>query len=248
MGTLSSFANYLFGTAPVSTDPYTSQMQGLNQGAGQYAGDAQSAFNSEQGLGANLWNTINGQGPSVASTQLQQSLGQNLNGGLAMGAGGSGANSVLARYLASQATGQNADQIAQAQALLRAQEIAQARQQYGQNASNMANQAGNLYGTNLQTGLGYANTAAGIDTANANRQQQTSNSFYGGLLSGGGAALGGYLSGGGPAGAALAGGGRGVADSFNASGGAYTGLSPSSYGNLYSQQAPGYAASRGSFG
>lgn len=199
MGALSSFANYLFGTSPVSTAPYTSEMTSLNAGAAPYAGDVTSAINSENGLGANLWNTINGIGPSVAATQLQQSLGQNLNGGLAMGAGGSGANSVLARYLASQATGQNADQIAQAQALLRAQEIAQARQQYGQVQNNIANQAGNLYGTNLQTGLGYANTAAGIDTANANREQQTSNMFYGGLLSGGGSALSGYLSSGSPA-------------------------------------------------
>lgn len=237
MSALSGFANYLFGTQPVNSQPYSNEMQTLNQGAGQYAGDAQSAFNSEAGLGANLWNTINGAGPSVASTQLQQSLGQNLNGGLAMGAGGSGANSVLARYLASQATGQNADQIAQAQALLRAQEIAQARAQYGQVTSNMANQAGNLYGTNLQTGLGYANTAAGIDTNNANRQQQTSNSFYGGLLSGGGAALGGYLSSGG------GGGGYNPAASMAASGGAFTGLSPSSYGKLYSGAQPGYGAS-----
>lgn len=201
MGALSSFANYLFGTSPVSTAPYTSEMTSLNAGAAPYAGDVSSAINAENGLGANLWNTINGIGPSVAATQLQQSLGQNLNSGLAMGAGGSGANSVLARYLASQATGQNADQIAQAQALLRAQEIAQARQQYGQVQNNIANQAGNLYGTNLQTGLGYANTAAGIDTANANREQQTSNMFYGGLLSGGGSALSGYLSSGSPSGA-----------------------------------------------
>jgi hypothetical protein len=229
MGALASFSNYLFGTAPVNSQPYTQQMQGLNTGAQQYAGDAQSAFNSEAGLGANLWNTINGAGPSVASTQLQQSLGQNLNGGLAMGAGGSGANSVLARYLASQATGQNADQIAQAQALLRAQEIAQARQQYGQNAANMGNQAGNLYGTNLQTGLGYANTAAGIDTANANREQSTSNAFYGGLLSGAGSALGGYLSSGSGVGAAAAG-----------AGGAFSGAN---LGRLYSQQSPGYQAS-----
>jgi hypothetical protein len=199
-GALSGFANYLFGVAPPSTAPYTSQMNTLNQGAGQYAGQAQTAFGNEQQLGSNLWNTINGQGPSVAATQLQQSLGQNLNQGLAMGAGGSGANSVLARYLASQATGQNADQIAQALALLRAQEIAQARQQYGQNAANMGNQAASLYGTNLQTGLGYANTAAGLDTNNANRQQQTSNAFYGGLANGLGSAGASYFSGRGPSG------------------------------------------------
>ena len=35
--------------------------------------------------------------------------------------------------------------------------------------------------------------------------------------------------------------GKGMA----AAGGAYTGLSPSSYGQLYSQQQPGYAASQG---
>ena len=221
-GALSGFANYLFGVAPPSTEPYTSQMNTLNQGAGQYAGQAQTAFGNEQQLGSNLWNTINGQGPSVAATQLQQSLGQNLNQGLAMGAGGSGANSVLARYLASQATGQNADQIAQAQALLRAQEIAQARQQYGQNAANMGNQAANLYGTNLQTGLGYANIAAGLDTNNANRQQQTSNAFYGGLMNGLGSAGASYFSGGGGPSGGGGGGGGGGGDAF-APGGAYGG-------------------------
>jgi hypothetical protein len=240
MANFSNFANYLFGAAPVSSSPYTQQSTAMNAGAGQYAGDAQSAFNSENGLASNLWGAINGAGPSVASSQLQQSLGQNLNNGLAMGAGGSGENSVLARYLASQQTGNQADQIAQQQALLRAQEIAAARAQYGQVTANMGNQAGNLYGTNLQTGLGYAQTAAGVDTNNANRQQSTSNAVMGGLLSGGGAALGGYFSGG--AGGAA---GSGAGASMAAAGGAYTGLSPSSYGQLYSQQQPGYAASQG---
>lgn len=226
-GALSGFANYLFGVQPPSSSPYTTEMTTLNNGAVPYAGDAQSAFNSEQGLGANLWNTINGAGPSVAATQLQQSLGQNLNTGLAMGAGGSGANSVLARYLASQATGQNADQIAQAQALLRAQEIAQARAQYGANAANMANQAGNLYGTNLQTGLGYASTAAGLDTSNANRAQQTSNMFYGGLLNGIGTGVGSYASSGAGTGGGggLYGGGSGLYGGNSALGSSNPGVS-----------------------
>lgn len=244
MSALSSFANYLFGTAPVNSSPYTNEEDTFNQGATKYAGDAQSAFDAESGLGANLWGVINGTaGPSVAATQLQQSLGQNLNTGLAQGAGASGTNAVLARYLASQSTGNSADQIAQAAAILRAQEIAQARQQLGQVTANQANQAGNLYGTNLQTGLGYAQTAAGVDTANANREQSTSNAVLGGLLSGGGAALGGYFSGLGKGGGSSPTDADSISGSSGASGGVYTGLTPSNYGKLYAGAAPGYNAS-----
>lgn len=172
MGLFSGLGNYLFGVPPVSSQPYASQAQQLQSGAGQYAGQEQTGFGNQEQLQGSLWNAINGVGPSVADIQLQQTLDQNLKNGMAMGAGASGPNAVLARYLAATQTGDQAAKAAQTGALLRAKEIADARQQYAGNAANMAQEGAGMYGRNLETGLGYANLANSADQAQAGRNQQ----------------------------------------------------------------------------
>lgn len=174
MSLFSGIGGALFGVPPVSSQPYAGQAQQLQQGAGQYAGQEQSAYAGQQQLADNLWNTILGRGPSVADIRLQQALGQALAQTQAAGAGASGQNSVLARYLAARAGGDQAAQAAQAGALLKAQETANAQQQLGQTEAQMANEGANLYGTNLSTGLGYSNLANNVNQANANRAQQAS--------------------------------------------------------------------------
>lgn len=209
MGLFSGLGNYLFGVAPVSSAPYTQQAEKLQQGAGQYAGQEQNAYNRQAQLSDNLWSTINGAGPSVAGVQLQQATDQNLRNGMAMGAGGTGQNAVLARYLAAQRTGDSAANLAQSAALLRAKEVADARAQLGQTTGAMANEGAGLYGTNLQTGLGYANLANSANQAQAGRDQQAEAA---GLQALGG--LGSMYFGRPPTGAMGGGGGGGVPDSL----------------------------------
>lgn len=169
-GLFTGLGNALFGVPPVSSQPATSQMQADQAAASGYAGREQGAYDAQQQLADSLWNTINGKGPSVADIRLQQALDQGLKQSLAMGAGSSGQNAVLARFLAGQ--GYDPAQAAQAGALLKAQETQAAQQQLGGVTGQMAGESGQLYGTNLQNGLGYAQLANQINEANAQRSQQ----------------------------------------------------------------------------
>lgn len=239
MSLFSGLGGYLFGVPPVSSTPYSTEAQQLNQGAGQYAGQEQSAYNSQQQLADSLWNTINGRGPSVADIRLQQALGQGFAQTQAAGAGATGENSVLARYLAARAGGDQAAGAAQSGALLKAQETQAAQGQLGNVEAQQANEGSNMYGTNLSTGLGYSNLANSVDQANATRAQQATAA---GLSALGG--LGAMYFGRGPT-LNLGGGsgGSSIASSYDASGGGST-LSPSAYGAGYSSAAPGYQSSR----
>jgi hypothetical protein len=179
MGLFTGLSNALFGVPPVSSAPYQVEAQQLQQGAGQYAGQEQGAVASQQQLADSLWNTINGRGPSVADIQLQQALGQGLAQTQAAGAGATGQNAVLARFLASGAGSDYAAKAAQAAALLRAQEIQAAQGQYGQTEGNIASEGAGMYGRNLDTGLGYANIANQANQANAQREQTAQNELLG---------------------------------------------------------------------
>lgn len=172
MSLFSGLGSALFGVPPVSSAPYTQSQQDAQAAARAYAGREQGAYAGQQQLADNLWNTIYGRGPSVADTQLTQGLDQALAAGNAMGAGASGQNAVLARFLAAGATGNQAARAAQAATLLRAQETANAQGQLGNLTGAMAGESGNLYGTNLANGLGYANLANSANQAQAARDQQ----------------------------------------------------------------------------
>lgn len=226
MSLFSGIGNALFGVPQPSSAPYTQQAQQDEAAARQYAGREQSDYNNEALLGSNLWRTVNGGGPSVADTQLQQSLGQNLNAGLAMGSGSTGANAVLARYLASQATGDQAAQIAQAAAIQRAQEMQAAQRQLGGLYGQMDQQSSGLYSTNLNNGLGYNGLASGVDQTNANRDMQTEAAGLQALSGAGSMFFGRPPTPGG------GGGGGGIASATP------------SYGSLYARQQPGYLASQ----
>jgi hypothetical protein len=179
MGLFSGLSSALFGVPPVNSQPYQQQADQLQQGAQQYAGQEQSAYNGQQQLADSLWNTINGRGPSVADIRLQQALDQGLAQNTAMGAGATGTNAVLARYLAATGNGNQAAQAAQAGAVLKAQEIANAQQNLGSVEANQANEGAGMYGRNLDTGLGYANIANNVNQANAARQQTAQNELLG---------------------------------------------------------------------
>ena len=168
-GYLSGFIHKLIGADNPSTQPYDQQAQLAQQQAQAYAQREQQAYDQQRQLALNLWGAINGIGPSVAGTQLQQTLDQNNRAAMGMASGASGTDSVLARYMAQQAQGANNANALQSGALLRAQEVANARAQLGGLTSGMANESGNLYGNNLQTGFNYAQLGAGMGQENAQR-------------------------------------------------------------------------------
>src|SRR6185437_14425201 len=106
---------------------------------------------------------------------LDQGLAQTTSAG----AGATGTNAVLARYLAATANGNQAAQAAQAGGLLRAQETANAQNQLGNVTANQANEGAGMYGRNLDTGLGYAKVANDVNQDNAQRQQTAENELLG---------------------------------------------------------------------
>jgi hypothetical protein len=169
----STFGNALFGVPQPSSSPFTDEEQQYQQQAKQYAGREQSDYDSEAGLAAQLQNQISGAQPSVAQTQLQQTLGQDLAASTAMGAGGTGTNAVLARYAALMGQGNQAAAAAQTGAILRAREDAANRQTLAGLYGQMGQRSAGLYGTSANTGLNYGNTAATIDQQNADRDLKT---------------------------------------------------------------------------
>lgn len=173
MSVFSSFGNSLFGVPEPDAGTAQAIAAQAQQQARQYAGREQSDYNSESQLADQLKNVISGAQPSVASTELQKTLGQNLAANTAMGAGSTGVNAVLARYAAMKNQGDMAADAAQTGALLRAREIAQNQQLLGGLYGQMGQRSAGLYGTTANTGLGYANLGNNIAQANADRAMKT---------------------------------------------------------------------------
>jgi hypothetical protein len=169
-GALSGVVHGLLGVDNPSTVPYDAQAEELKRQRQIAGGQQAQNYAQENNLAAGLGRTIAGTaGPSVAQTQLQQGLDTSNSSMLAAGAGSSGVNSVLARYQARQQQGEQAAQMQQQAALLRAHEVAQAQQQLAQLRAAMAAQSIGLYGTNLTGGLNYDTLSGQMGQANAQR-------------------------------------------------------------------------------
>jgi hypothetical protein len=181
MSFFSSFGQSLFGVPQTSGAGAAAGSTAATNAATLYGGQLQSDRNSQLGVNAGLQQTINGTAPSPADIQLQQSLDEEQRRNMSMGAGGTGANAVLARYQAAQLNGGEAAATSAAGALQRAQETAAARQQLSANNQGLMSTGAGLYGDNLSNGLGYANLSANIANANAGRQQQAEAAGLGAL-------------------------------------------------------------------
>jgi hypothetical protein len=246
MALLSGLSNYLFGISPVDDTFAAQQQQQLQQQQAAYAAREANAYANQSRLASTLYDVTNGGGgPSVAGTQLQQGLDQTLAAGNSMAAGGSGANGALARYAAILGAGRSMADTNQSAALLRAQEVAQARAQLGGVLGAQAGESGNLYGTATSGGLTAAGIKAGIDENNQKSQAALEGTLLSGLGSLGASAL--TSTGGVTPGA--------ITPTMNPYSAAQPGLAAStmSYGltpdvnqgSAYSAAAPGYAASLG---
>jgi hypothetical protein len=110
----------------------------------------QGAYGQQGNLVNDLLRTANGQGPSVANTQLQQGLGDINRNAMSQAAGATGAGGVLARYGAMIGGANAAAQTNQAAAIQRAQEIAQARAQAANVLAQQQQNTSALYGTNVK--------------------------------------------------------------------------------------------------
>lgn len=175
-----------------------------------------------------------GQGPSVAQNQLNQTTAQNVNRAAAMAASQKGVDPALAARLAVD-SGSRANQEAQGQAAtLRAQEqlgaqsqlgnVLYQRGQLGAQQLGLGNQSfanyGSLNNAQNQNKTGNQLGAAGINQAAAGRNAQYGQQLAGGTLSGLGSILGGSsMSGGGGGG----GGGGGMMGMMGGGGGGSSG-------------------------
>lgn len=169
-GALSGLVSGLLGVDSPDTTGLGNEGNALRQARVGYGGREAENYRQEQGLASQLGSTIAGTaGPSVAQTQLRAGLDQNNASMLSAGAGSTGVNSVLARYQARQAAGEQAAQMQQQAALLRAQEVAAAQQQLAALRAAMAGQSIGLYGANLSGALNYDQLLAQMQQQNAQR-------------------------------------------------------------------------------
>lgn len=179
---------------------YNQQQQALrNQQAFTQALQAQTpqAIQQQMMLGQQLAAATQGQGPTVAGTQLAETTGQNVARQQAMLAGQRGASAnvgLLGRNIA-QAGAQTQQQAAGQAATLRAQEQIAARQQLAALSGQQLGQVGAAQATGLQgTAQAQQNildaiarrnaTQAGIATQTAQQQGQLFGGVLGGLTTG----------------------------------------------------------------
>jgi hypothetical protein len=108
----------------------------------------------------------NGQGPSVAGAQLTQGLEQIERGVNQESSDQRGNNGILARYAAINGGAEAASQANQSQALARATEEANARNQIAGILNNESNTAAGIYGTNSAAATAANSTAAQQSIAN----------------------------------------------------------------------------------
>lgn len=169
-GLLSGFVSDLIGVDNPSTDPYRRRADEASGQQQQYGAREAQNYGQEQSLAGHLGGVIAGTGgPSVAQTQLRAGLDQSNADAMAAGAGATGVNSVLARYQARQAQGEQGARLQQAAAMLRAQEVAQATEQLARLRAVMGQQSTGLYGANLQAMTGYDQMLAQLEQQNAQR-------------------------------------------------------------------------------
>lgn len=135
----------------------------------------------QQQLIGNLFGTMNGQTPSVAQQQLQQTTQGNVANAYAMAQSGR-YNPAAARMAANNAASVN-QQAAGQGALLRAQETQNAQGMLGNVLGGARAQDQGLYGTLNQTALGYLNGQQNLNAqqmqANMSRQQMEQQGFAG---------------------------------------------------------------------
>jgi hypothetical protein len=136
---------------------------GLYGNAGQAGGVVGSNIGQQQQLVNSLGQVVAGTAPSVAQNQLTQGLGAIQAGQQSAAAGASGQNGALANMNAAQNMQAAQVQANQQAALIRAQEVAQARAQQAGVLANIGGEAGQSQGQNLQAAGVAGNTAAGAN-------------------------------------------------------------------------------------
>jgi hypothetical protein len=120
----------------------------------------QQQLQAQGALGRSYDQVISGQAPSVAGTQLQQGLGDIRNTVAAQASGAGGNNAALANYGSIQALAQAQNKANQDAAILRAKEVAQARDSKSQLLNQQQQATGNMYGDNTGATTSLAGTEA----------------------------------------------------------------------------------------
>lgn len=132
---------------------------------GSVQGQYDQAFQGQTGLVNDLDSVIAGRGTSVAQAGLQQNTGDIIRQQQSQASGATGQNAALARMQAMQNTAMAQAKANQDASLLRAGEIAAAREQKGNVLAQQANQSQGMYGANLNGGLTASGQAGSVESA-----------------------------------------------------------------------------------
>lgn len=191
-GALSGVVKDIFGVENPSTGGLESSALGAEEEQRRLRAREAQNYAQQQDIAGGLRASIAGTaGPSAAQVQLRQGLDQNNADMMAAGAGSTGVNSVLARYQARQAQGEQAAHMQQAAALLRAQEIARDQALLAQLRAQMGQQTGGMLNATMGQGLSYDQLVAQIQQQNAQRDTILGAAGLQGISQLGGAAFGG---------------------------------------------------------
>lgn len=152
----------------------------------------QNTLNAQNNLVGQNNAVIAGAAPSVAQTQLQQGLGQQRAALSSQAAGATGQNAALANYGSIQALGAANAKANQDAALLRAQEVAQARAANAGILGQEQQATGSMAGTTTAGGTGLSGQAvsggAALGNINANELDAQRN-FWSNLIKGAGSTI-----------------------------------------------------------
>lgn len=164
----------------------------LQQRYAQLSGRFDTAVGAQQGAAAGLQGVINGTTPSVAQGQLAQGQGQIAQRQEAEASGTTGVNAALARMAAAQNIAQGQAQQNQQAAVLRAQEVAGARQQQAGILGDVTSALGQQAGVAQQgqvANAGVAGTARGAHESGQRQEAGDALDFYSNAAKATGSAL-----------------------------------------------------------
>lgn len=155
------------------------------------------AVQGQQGLVGDLDSVISGQGPSVAMAGLAQGMGDIARQQQSQASGLSGQNAASARQQAMQNTAMAQAKANQDAALIRAGEIARAREAKANVLSQISSGSTQRYGVDVAGGLNasqQAGAATGTERTLASKEQQSKNQLGGSVLNGLGSAITNYAA------------------------------------------------------
>ena len=164
------------------SNPYTEEDQQASrnflQRLQQYQANYQQAQQGQNQVANYFRRVLAGQGPSLVRQQVNQGMDQVAQQQQSQVAGTSGVNAAIARRDAMANTANAQVDTNRAAAMARVAEMGEAAKMQAAIRANQANQAGQMFGANVQGASNFANTASGAESADLESQRGLAGNMF----------------------------------------------------------------------